>query len=365
MTRRVVVTGIGAVTPHGDLAQSRAAVAEGRSAIRPVTTFDAGSFKQSLGGECTTFDPRPWFRSAKTLKLTDRRTRLGVAAAGMAVADAALDAAAIESAGVVIGTSGSDLQTEDVGRALGGAREGDARDVDYFGGRVLRRLNPLWLLVNLANMASAHIAIQLGAHGPNSTITTDWIAGLQAIGEASRWIAGGESDVVIAGAADCGVLPFVFASFEESGFFEGGEPRFVPSEGAAAFVLEELEHARRRGARIVAEVVGYASTQGDLATAARRSLHESNTKRDDVDLVCDAAVFTPRHRELDDAAAAALFAGAPPRFECISLLGHALAAASPIALAIAAARQPRQTLLVNSVGAFGQAASLVMRGVHA
>ncbi len=362
MTRRIVVTGMGAVTPHGDLAQSVAAVAAGRSAIGPVRSFETSSFTQTLAGECLVFDPRPWFRPAKALKLTDRRTRFAVAAAAMAVADAGLDAAAVEPAGVVIGTSGSDVQTEDVGRALGGPEEGDARDIDYFAGRVLRRLNPLWLLVNLANMASAHVAIQLGARGPNSTITTDWIAGLQAIGEAARWIAGGESDLVVAGAADSGVLPFAFASFEESGFFEGGEPRFVPGEGAAAFVVEELGHARARGGRIIAEITGYASAQGDLATAARRSLDQSGTAGEDVDAVYDAAVFTPRHRHLDDAAADALFTNAPSRFECSSLLGHALAASAPVALAVAAASRPPGTILVNSVGAFGQAASIVIKG---
>lgn len=362
MTRRVVATGIGAITPHGDLAQSAAAIAEGRSAIGPVRSFDASSFAQTLAGECLDFDPRRWFRSPKALKLTDRRTRFAVAAAAMAVEDAGLDAAEIENAGVVIGTSGSDLQTEDVGRAVGPSDDGDVRDIDYFAGRVLRRLNPLWLLVNLANMASAHVAIQLGAHGPNSTITTDWIAGLQAIGEASRWIAGGEADVVIAGAADTGVLPFAFASFEESGFFDGGEPRFVPAEGAAAFVLEDLGHATRRGARILAEIRGYASAQGDLAAAARRSIEESKTAAGGIDVVCDAAVFTARHRHADEAATDALFANAPVRFECSSLLGHALAASAPIALAIAATSKPSRMILANSVGAFNQAASIVMSG---
>ncbi len=360
MSGRVVITGIGAVTPHGDIDQTRLAVAGRRSAIAPVSAFDARSFRQSNGGECSAFDPRPWFRSPKTLKLTDRRTRLAVAAAVMATADARLDSGDLESAGVLIGTSGSDVQAEDVARALGGRSEGDVRDIDYFGGRILRRLNPLWLLVNLANMSSAHVAIQLGARGPNSTITTDWIAGLQAIGEAAQWIAGGEAEVVIAGGADCGVLPFVFASFEECGFFGGDVPRFVPAEGAAAFVLEEREHACRRGARIIAEVGGYAATQNDLAAAARRSLGRSGTRADQVDLICDSATFTPVHEHVDDAALASLSAISLPRFECSSLLGHALAAAAPIALAISC--PSGRTILVNSVGAFGQTASLVVHG---
>lgn len=333
MTRRAVITGIGAVTPYGDLDQTVAAIREQRSAIAPVTAFGAESFQQTRGGECRAFEPQKWFRVAKALKLTDRRTRLAVGAASMAVAASHLDATSLEDAGVLIGTSGSDVQTEDVGRALGD--EGDASDIDYFGRRVLRRLNPLWLLVNLANMASAHVAIQLGARGPDSTNTTDWIAGLQAIGEASRWIAEGEADVVIAGGADCGVLPFVYASFEASGFF--ADPAFVPAEGAAVFVIEELEHARKRGATIIAGIDGYASTQGGLPLAIERALAEAQRARDDVDVA----------------------------ETCAPLIGHALAAAAPIDLAVALGAH-RGAMLVNSTGACGQAASLVVDngGVH-
>jgi 3-oxoacyl-[acyl-carrier-protein] synthase II len=329
MTRRVVVTGIGSVTPFGDLAHTIEAIDAGRSAIGPVRAFDAASFVGSRGAECRTFDPLPWFRQSKTLKLADRRTRLAVAAAGMAVAMSAL--ASTEQAGVVIGTSGSDLQTEDCGRAVGSPSDGDVCDIDYFGGRILRKLNPLWLLVNLANMASAHVAIQLDAHGPNSTITTDWIAGLQAIGEASRWIAHGEADVVIAGGADCGVLPFVYASLEASGILGNG---FVPGEGAAMFVLEPLERARARGARVLAEVTGYASSALVDSTEAtmRRALAEGGSED---------------FREVDD---------------LHSQMGHALAAAAPIALAVALGRLCSGPLVVNARGAMGQSAAIVVVG---
>ncbi|MEO8137626.1 MAG: beta-ketoacyl synthase N-terminal-like domain-containing protein [Betaproteobacteria bacterium] len=236
--RRAVLTGSGVVTPFGDLPQSIDAIRERRSALGPVRAFDASSFRESRGGECHAFDARPWFRIPKALKLADQRTRLAVAAASMACAAAHLDGPMAANAGVLVGSSTHDMQIADLGRALGPRSEGDVLDIDYFGTRILRKLPPLWLLVNLPNMASAHVAIQLGAHGPNSTITTDWISGLQAIGEAARWIADGDADVVIAGGADCGVLPMLYATLDEEGYFGGA---FVPGDGAALFVVEELE----------------------------------------------------------------------------------------------------------------------------
>ena len=370
MTRRVAITGIGVVTPFGDLAQSAAAVRARRSAIAPVQAFDASSFSESRGGECTSFDARPWFRIPKALKLADRRTRLAVAAAGMALADARFDATTIEDAGVVVGTSGSDLQTEDCARAVGSPEDGDVMDIDYFGARVLRRLNPLWLLVNLANMASAHVAIQTESRGPNSTICTDWIAGLQAIGEASSWIREREADVVLAGGADCGVLPFVYATLEDYGFLAGGPPSFVPGEGAAIFVLEDLDHAIARGARVWAEVTGYASANGEGALASTMKSALGASGSEDVDVLCDAAVFASSHLRDEKDAVEATFSSPPQRFECNSLLGHALAAASPTALALALAGDAaHSSVLVNAIGSMGQAASLALirggsRGGH-
>ena len=277
--RRVVLTGSGAVTPFGDLSQSIEAVNTRRSALAPVRAFDTSAFREQRGGECHDFDARPWFRLPKTLKLADRCTRFAVAASAMAFADSGLDAESAAAAGVLIGTNTSDLQAGDLARAVGPLSDGDVCDIDYFGGRILRKLPPLWLLINLANMASAHVAIQLGAHGPNSTITTDWIGGLQAIGEAARWIADGDAEVVLAGGADCGILPFLYAALEEEGFFSGGDPAFVPGEGAAVFVLEEHGHARARGARILGEVTGYASSCGDdaLSRTMSRAIRESGS----------------------------------------------------------------------------------------
>ena len=363
--RRVVITGRGVVTPFGDLQQSVGAVRERRSAIGAVRAFDASSFGETRGGECHAFDARAAFRAPKALKLTDQRTRLAVGAACAAVADAGIDDGLAAASGVIIGTSGHDMQTSDVGRALGSLSDGDVNDIDHFATRLLRKLPPLWLLVNLPNMASAHVAIQLGAHGPNSTVTTDWICGLQAIGEAARWIGDSDVDVVIAGGADSGILPMLYATLDREGSF-GGERPFVPGEGAALFVLEELEHARARGARILGEVTGYASSAGDGALERTMTSAQRQSGSESIDLLCDAALFAAPHADAEERAIAAVFVESPPRFECHSLTGFPMGAAAPIALALAPsvvfddARAARRSLLVNSLGSMRQAASLAV-----
>jgi 3-oxoacyl-(acyl-carrier-protein) synthase len=364
-SRRAVITGSGVVTPFGELQQSIEAVRARRSALAPVRAFDASSFAESRAGECHDFDARPWFRIPKALKLADQRTRLGVAAACLAFADAGFADDAAANAGILVGSSSHDMQAVDVGRAVGSLSDGDVMDIDYFGARVLRKLPPLWLLVNLPNMASAHIGIQLGAHGPNSTLTTDWIAGLQAIGEAARWIEDGEAEVVIAGGADCGVLPILYATLDAEGYFDGG--RFVPAEGAALFVVEELAHARARGARILAEITGYATSTGTGALTRTMIKALGHRHPSSVDLLCDAALFAGTHADEEERAIRTVFTTPPPRFECNSVAGFAMAAAAPLALALApsvafpaGASTRRRSLLVNALGSMQQAASLAV-----
>lgn len=356
-SRRAVLTGSGVVTPFGTLQQSADAVHARRGAVAPARSFDASAFAESRAGECNDFDARPWFRIPKALKLADQRTRLAVAAAGIAFADAGFADDAAADAGVLVGSSSHDMQVPDLGRALGSLSEGDVNDADYFGARILRKLPPLWLLVNLPNMASAHVAIQLGAHGPNSTLTTDWIAGLQALGEAARWVADGEVDVVIAGGADCGVLPILYATLDAEGYFAGDA--FVPAEGAALFVVEELEHARARGARILGEITGYASSTGEGALARTMQKALGAREPSSIDLLCDAALFARSHVEDEQRAVRDVFQNPPPRFECNSLMGFAMAAAAPIALALAL-EGTEQSVMVNSVGTMQQAATLIV-----
>jgi 3-oxoacyl-[acyl-carrier-protein] synthase II len=250
--RRVVVTGVGAVTALGaDLASTVRALARGETA--------GGA---ALPPAVPDLDVRRHFRTPKALKVCDRRTRLAVAAAAMALADAGLaDGAEQPDFGVVLGTSGSDPGAEELSEALAGdAGERSASDIPFFAERILSRLHPLWLVVQLPNMTSAHVAIQFGLQGPNSTVMTDWVAGTQAIGEGYLWVQQGEADVVLAGGADVGTTLLSQVSYRQCGLFAGPAGAAPPlAEGAAVLVLEERERARRRGAAILGEIVGYAS----------------------------------------------------------------------------------------------------------
>lgn len=271
--RRAVVTGLGLVTPLGaSLESTRSALAEGRSAVRPASTFDASPFASSLAGEVTELDARSLFRVPKALKLCDRRTRFAVCASAMAIEDAGFPSAPCDGLGVAIGTSGSDLGAGELSAAL--APEDDPRlaalDTAAFGEAALSGLNPLWLLLHLPNMASAHVAIQLQARGPNTTVMTGWAAGLSAIVEGAAWIAEGRASAVLAGGADSAVHPFAFAAFEQAGLLSGPSP-LVPAEGAAVVLLEEREAALARGARILGEVGEHALSGGPRLEAIAAS----------------------------------------------------------------------------------------------
>jgi 3-oxoacyl-[acyl-carrier-protein] synthase II len=272
--RRVAVTGVGALTPLGaSLAETRAALSRGEIGARSAVPESPGLF----AAPARDFDARAHFRLPKALKLADRKCRLAVAAAAQAVADAGLAADdGRENWAVVFGCSASNLQVEEIARALaaGGAGSGaggksEDNDVSRFASRVLGGLNPLWLLVNLPNMVGAHVGIQLAMNGPNQTVTGDRTAGAQAIGEAWLAIAGGECDVAVAGGADAPLDPFDLGCFASER--RGDSPTQVLAEGAAAVVLEERERALARGARIYAEVAGFA-TAPSPAVAERRAL---------------------------------------------------------------------------------------------
>jgi 3-oxoacyl-[acyl-carrier-protein] synthase II len=270
-----------------------------------------------------------------------------------------------ERLGVVVGSSGSDLQAEDLGRATADPGHRAAEDIPFFAGRVLSGLNPLWLLVNLPNMASAHVAIQLDARGPNSTVMTDWIAGAQAIGEAAGWIRSGEADAVLAGGADVGVLPFVLASYEDAELFRSDpavpEP-FALSDGAAVLLLEGRDAAERRGARIHGELAGYAAGCAPPEECALAETLAAARATAGPPAVCCASVFHAPHWGAERDAVARAVPDATRVFQFRSALGHSLGASGAIdaALALASAASG-EAVLVNAFGLLGQAATLGFR----
>jgi 3-oxoacyl-[acyl-carrier-protein] synthase II len=384
--RRVVVTGIGMVTPLGpDLERTWQALESGQSGLGPVSRFDASGFAEKTGGEVRDFDPRPHFRVPKALKLTDHRTKLAVAAASMALDDAGFVDREFDRGrlGVLVGSSGSDLQTEDLARALrGDADMACATNIRAFAERILTGLNPLWLLVNLPNMISAHVAIQLESNGPNSTVMTDWVAGSQAIGEAMGWIAEGEADAVLAGGADTGLTPFVFSAYQVEGLFclqdEALPSRFVVAEGAAMLVLEEREHARRRSARVYGDLKSYATASFPLdeqncavEETMSVAVEQAGWDKCEIEALCSASVFAAPYWRAERRAVHRLFGSSrsagPRLLEFKSRMGHTLAASGAIEVALTlkslAGSRTRGAALCNALGFSGQAATLaVCRG---
>lgn len=346
--RRVVITGAGALTPHGDLPSTIEAVRRG--AAPPLASIYEPADWGARVAAVPEFDPRPYFRAPKAMKVADRRTRMLIAAASMALADARIDSIADpERAAVMVGTSGSDLQAQELSRALRGVA---CDDITCFAENLLARLNPLWLLVNLPNMAAGHVSIQFGFRGPNNTIMTDWIAGLQAIGEAFDLIRSGEADTALAGGAETALLPFALAALAAAGLLEDG---FIAGEGAAMVVLEEEQRARERGARIHGEIVGYGSSAASLEDCLRSAAVPGERRS----VIAGGATRAQRAAEKD--AVKAVFGGAVVE-SMTPFTGHALGASGAVSLALASI-QPRDedTVYCNSVGFLGQSATIAFR----
>jgi 3-oxoacyl-(acyl-carrier-protein) synthase len=366
--RRVVVTGIGIITPLGaGLDATLDALAEGRTAICRARRLDVGGFDRDAA-EIVDWDPRPSFRAPKALKLTDRPAEFAVASAQMALAHGGYpaDARARDALGVAIGASGSDLQARDLILALAGdGAEWSVTDIGVFGERMLSRLNPLWLLVGLPNMTSAHVAIQLESHGPNTTIMSDWTAGHTAIGEAALWIGMSEAEAVLAGGAECAIHPFALAAFEQADLFDRDRARgLVPGEGAGVLLLEAEETATARGATVRAEFRGSAirPPTGNVAGSLRQAFHDVLSAAGwcpgDVTVCGVTRPATHAYNCAAQEAAFAVFDGRLRPVDFSSAFGFALAAAPPIELALLLSRHPASRVVSGCIGSSGEAAAL-------
>ena len=261
MSKRVVVTGLGAVTPLGnDAASFWDGLKSGKNGIAPITRFDTSELKAKLGAEVRDFDPKQYL-DAKTVRQTDRYQQYALAAAMQAVADSGIkDSIAPERFGVYYGSG------------IGGF-ETFVSEHNTFLNRGPSRVSPFFITKMISNMAAGMIAIHFGAKGPCIEITTACATGTNAIGEAMRAIRHGYADAVIAGGVDAALHPLSMAGFincqaltdstdpdAASIPFDKRRNGFVMGEGAGALVLEEYEHAAARGAKIYAEVAGYGST---------------------------------------------------------------------------------------------------------
>ena len=308
MRRRVVVTGLGAVTPVGnDVATTWRALLEGTSGGAIITKFDPSRFKVRFACEVKGFDPLA-FMDRKEAKRSDVYTQFALAAAVEAMADAGFEANGYvpEETGVIIGSGIGGLkifeEQHDVYRELGPSK-----------------ISPFFIPMFITDMAAGIVSMRFGAKGPNYATVSACSTSAHAIGDAFRTIQYGDADVMITGGSEAAVTPMSIGGFANmtalsnrnddpataSRPFDKERDGFVMGEGAGVVILEELEHARRRGARIYSEIVGYGAT-GDayhitgqpedhegLQRAMRRAIKDAGIAPTDVQYVNAHGTSTP------------------------------------------------------------------------
>jgi len=260
MKRRVVVTGLGTLTPLGTgVEKNWQSLCDGKSGIGAVTRIDVSAFKTRIAGEVNDFEPLD-FMNRKMARRLDRFTHFALAATRMAMEDSKLtiDPDIADRVGVVIATAACGIESLIKNHTLLLKGEG-------------RRISPFFVPSFPGNMAAGQVAITFGAKGPNLCPVTACAAGTHALGEAFRIIKTGEAEVMIAGGTDSAILPLIFAGLDAGGFtsnrndepekasrpFDKNRDGFVSSEGCGIVILEEIEYALNRGAKIYAEVLGY------------------------------------------------------------------------------------------------------------
>jgi len=262
-TRRVVLTGLGALTPIGNTVDEFwSALLQGRSGVGPITKFDATDYPTRIAGEIKNFDPLA-FVDKKDARRLDPFLQYAMACAVMAVQDAALDTEKVDGTrfGVLIGSGIGGIST---------LLETHKTLLDKGPDRV----SPFFIPMMIINMASGLVSMRFGAKGPNSSVVTACATGNHAIGDSFKIIQRGDADVMIAGGSEAMVIPLTIAGFcsmkamstrndeptKAMRPFDANRDGFVCGEGAGLVILESLDHARARDARIYAEIVGYGLT---------------------------------------------------------------------------------------------------------
>jgi 3-oxoacyl-[acyl-carrier-protein] synthase II len=260
---RVVVTGLGALTPIGNTADEFwAGLMEGRSGIGPITRFDTTGYPTRIAGEVKDFDELKYVDKKEARRL-DPYLKYAIACSVMAVEDCGLDPGRVDGTrfGVLIGSGIGGITT-----LLDGQ--------DILRDKGPDRVSPFIIPMLIVNMAAGLVSMRFGAKGPNSSVVTACATGNHAIGDATRIIQRGEADVMIAGGAEAIIVPLTIAGFSSmkamstrndepekaSRPFDAGRDGFVCGEGGGIVILESLEHAQRRDARIYGEIIGYAAT---------------------------------------------------------------------------------------------------------
>jgi 3-oxoacyl-[acyl-carrier-protein] synthase II len=353
MKRRAVVTGVGVVTSLGrnvDTFWDR--IVRGESGVGPITLFDVAGYRVQFGGQVP-WDPEAEdIASAKELKRLDRFTQFAIGAAKDAVADSGLDFSKEEPyrCGVVIGSG------------IGGLWEFEVQEERLLH-KGIDKVSPFTIPKLMVNSASGHVSALYGAKGPNFAVATACASAANSIGSALRAIQYGDADVMITGASEAALTPIGLAGFQNMRAlsFRGDAPQqasrpfdvdrdgFVLAEGAGIVVVEELEHARRRGARIYAELKGYGAsgdaghiTQPDEdgrggAMAMTMALHDAGIAPEAVQYINAHGTSTPLGDVAETKAVKRVFGEHAKRLAVSSTksqLGHTLGASGGIELVI-------------------------------
>ena len=352
MRRRVVVTGIGLVSPVGlDAPSTWEALLAGRSGIGPITRFDATDYPCRIAGEVRGFDPERYM-DRKDVRKMDTFIHYSVAASREA----------LEDAGLAIDSGNADRVGVYVGSGIGGLPLLERQHKELLE-RGPRRISPFFIPGMIVNLASGQVSILVGAKGPNLSVVTACATGTHAIGESARIIQDGMADAMICGGTEAVITPLAVGGFcamkalstrndapqKASRPFDAERDGFVMGEGAGVLVLEEREHARARGARIYAELTGYGvsgdafhisapAEDGDGAVRAmRQALQSAGAAPADVDYINAHGTSTPVGDRIETLAVKRVFgehAGRLVFASTKSMTGHLLGAAGGLESAV-------------------------------
>lgn len=354
VTRRVVVTGLGLITPLGTgIQKTWEAICKGSSGVDRITSFDAAEYPVQIAGEVKDFNPED-FIERKEVKKMDIFIQYALGAGTMAV----------DNAGLKISEENADRVGVIVGAGIGGINS-----IERYHSVLLesgqRRISPFFIPMLITNLAAGQISMRFGARGPNSCVTTACAAGTHAIGDSFKIIQRGAADAMIAGGSESAITPLTIAGFanmkalsthneipqQASRPFDLERDGFVIAEGAGIVVLEELESARRRGAHILAEIVGYGLTADAYHMTApdpegrgvincmRMALNDAGLEPTAIDYINAHGTSTPYNDKHETAAIKKVFGEHAYKLAVSStksMTGHLLGAAGGIEAAFCA-----------------------------
>lgn len=348
MKKRVVITGLGMISPIGiGKTEFWNSLLEGKSGISHITRFDTEGYSTTIAGEVKDFVPEDYI-DKKEAKKMDRFTQYAVAASKLAIKDADIDLEKIEKErfGVIIGSG------------IGGLETFEEQHVKLLE-KGPKRVSPFFIPMMIGNMAAGQISIMLNAKGVNETIVTACASSTNAIGDAFKVIQRGDGDIVITGGTEASITPMALAGFsamralstnnsnpsKASKPFDKNRDGFVMGEGAGMIILEELQHALERGAKIYGEIIGYGSTadayhittpsdRGEgAARAIQMALNDAKILPEDVDYINAHGTSTSYNDMLETAAIKEVFKEHAYKLKISStksMTGHLLGAAGGI-----------------------------------